>query len=40
MTFKDGFLAWDRNCRKRQDWRELSLDYGRQGESRWDGALH
>ena len=40
MTFKDGLLAWDRNGRTRDDWRELPLDYGRQGESRWDGLLH
>ncbi len=40
MTFKDGRLAWDLNGRTRQDWRELPLDYGRQGESRWDGILH
>lgn len=40
MTFKDGLLAWDRNGRTRQDWRELPLDYGRQGESRWDGILN
>ena len=39
MTFKDGLLAWDRNGQTRQDWRELPLDYGRQGESRWDGIL-
>jgi len=40
MTFKDGLLAWDRNGRTRQNWRELPLAYGRQGESRWDGILH
>ena len=40
MTFKDGLLAWDRNGRTRHDWRELPLDYGRQGESRWDGLLN
>ena len=40
MTFKDGRLAWDLNGRTRQDWRELPADYGRQGDSRWDGILH
>ena len=40
MTFRDGRLAWDLNGRTRQDWRELPLDYGRQGDSRWDGILH
>ena len=40
LTFKDGRLAWDLNGRTRQDWRELPLDYGRQGDSRWDGILH
>ena len=40
MAFKDGRLAWDRNGRTRQDWRELPFDYGRQGEPRWDGILH
>lgn len=40
MTFTDGRLAWDRNGRTRPDWRELPLDYGRQGEPRWDGILH
>ncbi len=40
MTFKDGLLAWDLNGRTRQDWRELPLDYSRQGSSRWDGLLN
>lgn len=40
MTFKDGLLAWDLNARTRQDWRELPLDYRRQGDSRWDGILN
>ena len=40
LTFKDGRLAWDHNGRTRRDWRELPLDYGRQGEPRWDGVLH
>ena len=40
MAFKDGRLAWDRNGRSRQDWRELPFDYGAQGEPRWDGILH
>ena len=40
MTFKDGLLAWDLNGRTRQDWRELPLDYSRQGDSRWDGILN
>lgn len=40
MAFKNGTLAWDRNGRTREDWRELPLDYGRQGEPRWDGILH
>lgn len=40
LTFRDGRLAWDLNGRTRQDWRELPLDYGRQGDSRWDGILH
>ena len=40
MAFKDGLLAWDLNGRARQDWRELPLDYGRQGAPRWDGILH
>ena len=40
MAFKDGRLAWDRNGRTRQDWRELPFDYGRQGEARWDAVLH
>ena len=40
MTFTGGRLAWDRNGRTRPDWRELPLDYGRQGEPRWDGILH
>lgn len=40
MTFRDGRLAWDLNGRTRQDWRELPPDYGRQGDSRWDGILH
>lgn len=40
MTFRDGLLAWDRNGRTRHDWRQLPHDYGRQGESRWDGILH
>ena len=40
MTFKDGRLAWDLNGRTRQDWRELPVNYGRQGEPRWDGILH
>ena len=37
MTFKDGLLAWDLNGRTREDWRNLPLDYGRQGSPRWDG---
>ena len=40
LAFKDGRLAWDLNGRTRQDWRELPLDYSRQGNSRWDGILH
>jgi len=40
LTFRDGRLAWDLNGRTRQDWRELPPDYGRQGDSRWDGILH
>ncbi len=40
MTFKDGRLAWDLNGRTRGDWQDLPLDYGRQGESRWDGILN
>ena len=40
MTFKDGLLAWDLNGRTRQDWRELPLDYRRQGDPRWDGILN
>lgn len=40
LTFKDGLMAWDRNGRTRQDWRELPLDYGRQGDPRWDGILN
>ena len=40
LTFKDGRLAWDLNGRTRGDWRDLPLDYGRQGESRWDGILN
>ncbi len=39
MALKDGLLAWDRNGRTRQNWRELPLIYGRRGESRWDGIL-
>ena len=40
LTFKDGRLAWDLSGRTRGDWRDLPLDYGRQGESRWDGILN
>ena len=40
MTFKDGLMAWDLNGRARQDWRELPLDYPKQGNSRWDGILN
>ena len=40
MTFKDGLLAFDLNGRTRQDWTELPLDYGRQGDPRWDGILN
>ncbi len=40
MTLKEGRLVWDLNGRTRRDWRELPFDYGRQGESRWDGILH
>ena len=40
LTFKDGRLAWDLNGRTRGDWRNLPLDYHRQGESRWDGILN
>ncbi len=40
LTFRDGRLAWDLNGRTRRDWRELPPDYGRQGDSRWDGILH
>ena len=40
MTFKDGLLAWDLNGRTREDWRNLPLDYGRQGSPRWDGILN
>lgn len=39
LTFKDGRLAFDLNGRTRQDWRELDLHYGRQGDPRWDGIL-
>ena len=40
MTFKEGLLAWDLNGRTREDWRNLPLDYGKQGSSRWDGILN
>ena len=40
MTYKDGLLAWDLNGRTRGDWRDLPFDYGRQGESQWDGILN
>ncbi len=40
MTFKDGRLVWDPSGRTRRDWRELPFDYGRQGDSRWDGILY
>lgn len=40
MTVKDGQTAFDLNGRTRQDWRELPLDYVRQGDSRWDGILN
>ena len=40
MTFKDGRIVWDLNGRSRADWRSLALDYGRQGEPRWDGILN
>ena len=40
MTLKDGRTAFDLNGRTRQDWRQLPLDYGKQGDSRWDGILY
>ena len=40
LTLMDGRLAWDLNGRTRGDWRDLPIDYGRQGESRWDGILN
>lgn len=40
MTIKDGQTAYDLNGRTRQDWRELPLDYERQGDRRWDGILN
>lgn len=40
MTIKDGQTAFDLNGRTRQSWRELPLDYGRQGDRRWDGILN
>ena len=40
LTLKDGRLAWDLNGRTRGDWLDLPIDYGRQGESRWDGILN
>jgi len=40
MTFKDGKLAFDLNGRTRQNWQELDLHYGRQGDPRWDGILN
>ena len=40
LTVKDGRVIFDLNGRARQDWRELPLDYGRQGERRWDGIFN
>jgi hypothetical protein len=39
MTFLAGKLAYDLNGRTREAWEKLPKDYGRQGNSRWDGIV-
>lgn len=40
LAVKGGRVAFDRNGRTREDWRDLPVHYGRQGERRWDAILH